>query len=60
MSGFLLSMYLISLSLLKNGKATGLDNLYGEHFKCAHDKVAALLSIVFNSMFFLLFTYLVS
>ena len=31
-------------------KASGLDNLYGEHFTYAHDKVAALLAIVFNTI----------
>ena len=33
-----------TIKSLKNGKATGLDNLYGEHFKCPHDKVAVLLA----------------
>ena len=38
------------IKALKNGKASGLDNLYGEPFKYAHDKIAALLTIVFNAI----------
>ena len=41
---------IVALKSLKNGKASGLDNMYGEHFKYCNDKVAALLSIVFNAM----------
>ena len=39
-----------AVKCLKNGKASGLDDMYGEHFKYCDDKVAALLSIVFNAM----------
>ena len=39
-----------AIMLLKNGKAAGLDNLYGEHFKYAHEKLYILLNLVFNSM----------
>ena len=39
-----------AIKALKNNKASGLVNLYGEHFKYAHDKIAALLAIVFNAM----------
>jgi exonuclease III len=35
---------------LKNGKVAGLDNLYGEHFKYANEKLCVLLSLVFNAM----------
>ena len=36
---------------LKNGKSAGMDNVYAEHFKFAHDSVAVLLSLCFNAMF---------
>lgn len=33
---------------LKSGKCSGMDTLYGEHFKYAHNKVNVLLALVFN------------
>ena len=30
------------------GKTTGLDDVYGENYKYADDKIAALLAIIFN------------
>ena len=39
-----------SIKDLKNGKTSGLDLLYGEHFKYAHAKVNVLLALVFNCM----------
>ncbi len=35
---------------LKVGKACGLDNVFSEHLKYAHDKLSALLSILFNAV----------
>ena len=35
---------------LKNGKSAGLDKIYSEHFKFAHDNIAVLLAICFNAM----------
>ena len=39
-----------AIKQVKNGKSSGLDNLYGEHFKHSHAKVHVLLSLVFNAM----------
>ena len=47
---FSISEVIDAIGCLKNGKSTGLDDLYGEHFKYADDKLAALLCIVFNAM----------
>ena len=33
------------------GKRAGTDSMQDEHFKYAHSKVTALLSILFNTMF---------
>ena len=38
-----------AISSLKKGKSPGNDGIYGEHFIFAHDKVAFLLSMIFNS-----------
>ena len=39
-----------AIKQMKNGKSSGLDNLYGEHFKNSHSKVHVLLSLLFNAM----------
>ena len=49
-SRFSIDDVLNGMKALKNGKASGFDNLSAEHFKYAHDKVAALLAIIFNAM----------
>jgi len=39
-----------AIGSLKNGKSAGMDKIYSEHFKLAHDKVAVMLSLIFNAM----------
>ena len=36
---------------IKTGKCSGMDALYGEHFKYSHEKINVLLALVFNCMF---------
>ena len=49
-SRFTIADVLKGIKSLKHNKAAGLDHLSGEHFQFAHDKIAALLAIVFNAM----------
>ena len=39
-----------AIKSLKNGKTAGLDNMYGEHYKYAHNKIHVLLALLFNAM----------
>ena len=39
-----------AIKCVKLGKSTGMDNMYGEHFKFADDRIFVLLSILFNTM----------
>jgi len=47
---FTIAEVMSAIKSLNNGKASGLDDLYGEHFKYADDKLAALLAIIFNAI----------
>ena len=37
-------------NVFKYGTATGLDDVYGKHFKYADDKITALLAIILNAL----------
>lgn len=39
-----------SLKNVKNGKTCGLDSIYGEHLKFAHNRLHVLLSLLFNAI----------
>ena len=45
---FTIAEVLTGIKDLKSGKACGLDDIYAEHLKNSHDKLAVLLAIVFN------------
>ena len=40
----------LSMKHVKSGKSPGMDGLYGEHFKHAHDKLYALLALLYNAI----------
>ena len=40
----------LAMKNVKSGKSPGMDGLYGEHFKYAHDKLYTLLSLLFNAI----------
>ena len=39
-----------AIKQIKNGKSSGIDELYGEHFKFAHSKLYVLIALVLNAM----------